>query len=347
MGARTSVSNSGSTPPILLSLALVAFGAATGATVTLTSAGSTFIYPMLGKWSTEYRKLHPDVQISYEPIGSGKGIARTLAGTVDFGASDGPMSDAQLRQTERKILHIPIVLGAVVPAYTLPGVAQEVRFTPAALAGIFLGTIKRWDDPELTRANPGVHLPGNKIDVVFRTDSSGTTYVWTDYLSKIGPEWSKRVGKGTSVSFPVGTGAQFNEGVQEAVKRRPFAIGYLEVTYAVQGKVQHGFVQNSSGAFVQANNASITAAAAAFANDMPEDFRISIANPRASDAYPISSFTWLLVPARIADGSKSKAIVGFLRWVLTDGQKLAPSLDYSPLPGAIASRALKAIDQIQ
>jgi len=332
--------------PLIL-LGLLAFGASAGATVTLTSAGSTFIYPILAKWSAEYGKLHPEVRISYEPVGSGKGIARTLAGSVDFGASDGPIGDAQLKQTERKILHIPVVLGAVVPAYNLPGITQEIRFTPAALAGIFLGTIKRWNDVELARPNPDIHLPGNEISLVFRTDGSGTTYVWTDYLSKISPEWNKRVGKGTSVSFPVGVGAQFNEGVQEAVKSHPYAMGYLQLTYAVQGKVQYGLVQNSSGGFLRANGSSITAAAAAMAQDMPEDFRTSITDAPASDAYPISSFTWLLVPANIADGVKSKAIVGFVHWVLTDGQKLAPSLNYAPLPGVVASRALRVIDQVQ
>ncbi len=331
---------------ILLPVSLLALGAAAGASITIFSAGSTFIYPILGRWSTEYRKLHPEVQISYEPVGSGKGISRTLAGTVDFGASDGPISDAQLKQAERKIIHIPVVLGAVVPAYNLPGIAQEIRFTPAALAGIFLGTIKRWNDAELTRANPNTQLPSNEISLLFRADSSGTTYVWTDYLSKVSADWSKRVGRGTLVSFPVGLGAQFNEGVQAALKSHPYSMGYLEVTYAVQGQVQSGLVQNSSGAFVKAGDASITAAAA-LAKDMPEDFRTSITNAPTLEAYPISSFTWLLVPAKIADGSKTQAILGFVRWVLTDGQKLARSLNYAPLPGAVASRALKALDQVQ
>jgi phosphate transport system substrate-binding protein len=286
------------------------------------------------------------VQISYEPVGSGKGIARTLAGTVDFGASDGPISDAQLK-TERKVLHIPVVLGAVVPAYNLPGIAPEIRFTPAALAGIFLGTTKRWNDPELIKANPGVHLPGNEISIFFRADSSGTTYVWTDYLSKVSSEWSKRVGKGTSVGFPAGLGVRFNEGIQEAVKSHPYSLGYLGVTYAVQGQVQSGLVQNSSGAFVKASGASITAAAVALAKDMPEDLRASITNAPTPDAYPISSFTWLLVPEKITDGVKRKAIVEFIRWVLTDGQKLAPDLNYAPLPSVVASLALRAIDRIQ
>lgn len=344
---QTSISGStGRTSVLLLAVAfLLAFGTAAEGTLTLFSAGSTFIYPILAKWSTEYRKLHPDVQISYEPIGSGKGIGRTLAGTVDFGASDGPMSDAQLKQ--RKILHIPVILGAVVPAYNLPGVSQNLRFTPAALAGIYLGTIKRWDDPELTLANPGIHLPDKEISLLFRADSSGTTYIWTDYLSKISPEWSKGVGRGTSVRFPVGVGYLYNEGVQEAVKTHPYSMGYLEVTYAVKGQVQSGLVENSSRAFVKATDASITAAAEAMAKDMPEDLRISITNAPSKEAYPIASFSWLLVPANFADASKSRAIVGFVRWVLTDGQKLAASLNYAPLPEAVASRALKTLDQIR
>lgn len=347
MKTTTRVPNSVRFPALLFPLAVFTLGGAAGATVTLSSAGSTFIYPIFTKWSKEYRRLHPDVQISYEAVGSGKGIARTLAGTVDFGASDGPMSDAQLKLADRKILHIPVALGAVIPAYNLPGITQQVRFTPAALAGIYLGTITRWNDPELAGPNPHVQLPSNEISLVFRSDGSGTTYVWTDYLSKISPAWSKRVGKGTSVSFPVGLGIQFNEGVQAAVKTHPYSLGYLEITYAVQGQVQYGLVQNSSGVFVKANDASVTAAAAAFVKEMPEDFRISITNAPAPDAYPISSFTWLLVPAKIADGSKVKAIAGFVRWVLTDGQKLAPELNYAPLPGPVASLALKAVDQIQ
>jgi phosphate transport system substrate-binding protein len=266
---------------------------------------------------------------------------------VDFGASDGPLTDVQISASHRKLLHIPVVLGAVVPAYKLPGVTEEIRFTPKALAGIFLGTIKRWNDPELARANPDVHLPGNDIQVVFRTDGSGTTYVWTDYLSKVSDEWRTRVGRGTTVPFIVGEGAQFNECVMDVVKKQPYSIGYLQITYAVQGHVHYGRVQNSSGTFAKADSASITAAAAATAKDMPDDFRTSITNATDADAYPISSFTWLLVPAKIEDRQKHDAIVGFLRWILTDGQKLAAPIDYAPLPGDIALRALRAVDRIQ
>ena len=335
---------------VLLIISLLASLMAAGADnkpITLLSAGSTFIYPILGRWCTEYRKLHPDTQVSYDPVGSGRGISRTLAGTVDFGASDGPLSDLQIQHAQRKIVHVPVVLGGVVPSYNLPGVTRDVRFTPAALAGIYLGTITRWNDPELVRANPDIRLPAHELTVVFRTDGSGTTYVWTDYLSKVNANWSKRVGRGTSIAFPVGVGAQFNEGVQEFIKDRPYSIGYLQVTYAVEGHVQSGLVQNSTGKFARADSAGITAAAAATATDMPDDFRTSITNAADADAYPISSFTWLLVPERIEDRTKRQAITGFLRWVLTDGQKLAAPLHYAPLPGDVVSRVLKAVDRIQ
>jgi phosphate transport system substrate-binding protein len=326
-------------------LASLGLGAATKP-ITLFSAGSTFIYPILGKWSTEYRKTHP-VQISYEPVGSGHGIGRTLAGTVDFGASDGPLTDEQIQHAQKKIVHVPVVLGAVVPSYNLPGITQPLRFTPAALAGIYLGTITRWNDPGLVRANPGVSLPAHDLTVVFRTDGSGTTYIWTDYLSKVSDDWRKRVGRGTSVAFPVGIGAEYNEGVQDLIKEKPYAIGYLEVTYAIKGRLPFGLVQNSTGQFVRADSGTITAAAAATAKNMPDDFRVSITNAADEAAYPLSSFTWLLVPEHIDDQAKRQAITGFLRWVLTDGQQYANALHYAPLPGDVASRVLKAVDRIQ
>ncbi len=219
-------------------------GAATNEDVRLTSAGSTFIYPMLGVWLREYTKIHPEFKLAYDPVGSGKGIARTLVGTVDVGASDGPITDAQLKDTPKRILHVPVVLGAVVPAYSLPGVSEDLRFTSEILAGIYLGKIKRWNDPALVRANPNVRLPNHEISVLFRTDSSGTTYVWTDYLSKISSEWKGRVGVGTSVSFPVGLGARFNEGIVAEIKNQPYTFGYLQSTYAIENHVQYGSVQN-------------------------------------------------------------------------------------------------------
>jgi phosphate transport system substrate-binding protein len=313
--------------------------------VTLRSAGSTFIYPIFAKWTAAYRRSRPDVQITYDPVGSGRGISRTLAGTVDFGASDGPIGDAQLQQSAKQVLHIPVVLGAVVPAYNLPGVKQPLHFTPAALAGIFLGTITRWDDPEMARANPGVQLPAREIAPVFRSDSSGTTYVWTDYLSKIDSEWKKRVGVGTTVGFPVGSGAQFNEGVLDFIKRRPYTIGYLQSSYAIEGHVQYGMVRNSSGNFIQADTASITAAAGAV--EMPADFRVSIVNNPGAHAWPIASYSWLLVPTRIDDKAKAAATVSFLKWVLSNGQKLAAPLNFGPIPDSVAQRAFHAVEQIQ
>jgi phosphate transport system substrate-binding protein len=315
--------------------------------IAIFSAGSTFVYPTLGRWSTEYRKVHPEFQLSYEPVGSSHGIARTLAGTVDFGASDGPLSDTQIQHAQKRIVHVPVVLGAVVPSYNLPGISQSVRFTAAALVGIYLGKITRWDDPELVRTNPDLHLPAHTVTVVFRTDGSGTTYVWTDYLSKVSAEWSKRIGRGTSVAFPIGQGAQFNEGAQALIRREPYSIGYLQVTYAAEGRVQSGLVQNSTGKFVKGDSAGITAAAAATATNMPADFRASITNAADKDAYPISSFTWLLVPEHVEDRNKRDAIIGFLRWVLMEGQTFAAPLHYAPLPGDVASRALHAVDQIR
>lgn len=315
--------------------------------ITLLSAGSTFIYPIFGKWCAQYRSLQPNIRISYDPVGSSHGIARTLAGTVDFGATDGPLSDAQIKHAAKKVIHIPVVLGAVVPSYNLPGLTREVKFTPAALAGIYLGTITRWDDPELVRANPDLHLPAHELAVVFRIDGSGTTYVWSDYLSKVSPSWNTRVGRGMSVTFPVGFGAKFNEGVVSLIKERPYSIGYLQVTYAVEGHVQTGTVENSAGNFVRADGGGITAAAAAAATSMPDDLRTSITNPADSHAYPISSFTWLLVPEHIEDAGKRQAITDFLRWVLADGQKWASPLHYAPLPAEIAGRVIRALDRIR
>lgn len=333
---------------LLLSLLITSMAAGEGnKPILLLSAGSTFIYPVLSMWNSDYRKLHPEFQMSYDPVGSGRGISRTLAGTIDFGASDGPVSDLQIQHAQKKVVHVPVVLGGVVPAYNLPGVTQDVRFTPAALAGIYLGTITRWNDPELVRANPNINLPAHELTVLLRSDGSGTTYVWTDYLSKVSELWRKRVGTGTSVEFPVGVGAQFNEGVRDLIKQRPYSIGYLQVTYAVEGHVQFGPVKNSTGNFVKAESRGLTAAAASMALNMPADFRVSITNSADDDAYPISSFTWILVPEHIDDRAKRQAITSFLKWVLTDGQKLAAPLHYAPLPEEIAKRALKAVDRIQ
>ena len=313
----------------------------------LNGAGATFPYPIYSKWFTEYNRIHPDIQINYQSIGSGGGIRQVLAGTVDFGATDGPMTDEQLGQAKSKVLHFPTVLGADVPTYNIPGFTQELKFTPEALAGIFLGKITKWNDPELTRANPGVNLPGDDIVVAHRSDGSGTTYVWVDYLCKVSEEWKTKVGRGTSVNWPVGLGGKGNEGVAGLVKQTPNSIGYVELIYAIQNNMPYGRVRNSSGIFVKADLASVPAAAAAAAKQMPDDFRVSITNPAGKNAYPIASFTWLLIPASIKDAAKRKVIVDFLHWMLTEGQKDAEPLAYARLPKEVVAKEMKQISLIE
>jgi len=316
------------------------------AQTTLNGAGATFPYPMYSKWFSEYNKLHPEIQFNYQSIGSGGGIRQVLASTVDFGASDGPMSDEQLAQAKTKILHIPTVLGAVVPAYNIPGVSGEVKFTPQALAGIFLGKITSWNDAALTSANPGVNLPNQTIIVVHRSDGSGTTYIFTDYLSKVSSEWQNQVGKGTSVKWPVGLGGKGNEGVGGMIRQMQGAIGYVELIYAVQNKITYGSVKNASGNFVKASLDSVTAAAAS-AKSMPPDFRVSITNAPGKDAYPISSFTWLLIPEQSKDKTKGKILADFLNWMVDDGQKMTAQLTYAPLPESVAQKVKNAIKQVR
>jgi phosphate transport system substrate-binding protein len=271
------------------------------------------------------------------------------AGTVDFGASDGPMTDQQIKAFQDKrgsaILHFPTVLGAVVPTYNIPGVTGSLDFTGEALAGIYLGKITKWNDPEIAKANPGIKLPGNNIVVVHRSDGSGTTYIWTDYLSRISKEWDIKVGKATSVKWPVGLGGKGNEGVSGSVQQTANSIGYVELIYAVQNKMTYGKVRNAAGEFIQASLASVTAAAAN--TTLPDDFRVSITNAPGKGVYPISSFTWLLIPSKIADPAKKKAITGFLTWMLTDGQKMTEALSYAPLPQAVVAREMKAVAKIQ
>lgn len=328
------------------------FGAAAivvaqSATVLLNAAGATFPYPIYSKWFDVYHTAHPNAQINYQSIGSGGGIRQLQAGTVDFGASDGPMSDEQLAQSKFKILHFPTVLGADVPSYNIAGVSGELNFTQKALAGIFLGTITKWNDPELTKANPGVNLPSADIVVVHRSDGSGTTYIWTDFLSKVSDEWKNKVGKGTSVNWPVGLGGKGNEGVSGLVKQTPNAIGYIELVYAAQNGIAFGKVQNAAGKFVKADLAGVTAAAAGAAKNMPDDFRVSITNAPGATSYPIASFTWLLIPAHIEDAAKRDAIKGFLKWMLTEGQKYNEGLTYAQLPKTVVEKELKAISLIQ
>jgi phosphate transport system substrate-binding protein len=317
----------------------------------INGAGATFPYPMYSKWFDDYHKKYPNIQINYQSIGSGGGIRQVLAGTVDFGASDGPMDDGQIKEFKDKrgtdILHFPTVLGADVPSYNIPGVTAELNFTPEALAGIFLGTITKWNDPAIVGANPGVNLPANDIVVVHRSEASGTTYIWVDYLSKVSEAWKNKVGKGAAVNWPVGLGGKGNEGVAGLLTQTPNAIGYVELIYAIQSKMPYGRVKNSSGAFVKADLASVTAAAAGAAKDMPDDFRVSITNAPGKTAYPVSSFTWLLVPAKISDIAKRDAIKDFLKWMITDGQNYTEALSYAKLPKEVVAKETKALALIQ
>jgi phosphate transport system substrate-binding protein len=319
--------------------------------LSINGAGATFPYPMYSKWFDEYHKKNANIQINYQSIGSGGGIKQVTEGTVDFGATDGPMNDEQIKAYQDKhgsgILHFPTVMGAVVPTYNVPGVATDLNFTPEALAGIFLGKVTKWNDPLIAGANKGVNLPANDIVVVHRADGSGTSYCWTDYLSKVSDEWKQKVGKGTSVNWPVGLGGKGNEGVTGTVKNTPNSIGYVELIYAESNKIPYGSVKNSAGAFVKASLAAVSAAAAGAAKDMPEDFRVSITDAPGKTSYPISTFTWLLIPAKFSDAAKRDAIKGFVKWALADGQNYAESLSYAKLPKEVVTKELKAIDKIQ
>jgi phosphate transport system substrate-binding protein len=327
-------------------LAALAF-TARAQTVMLNAAGATFPYPIYSKWFDAYHAAHSNIQINYQSIGSGGGIRQLQSGTVDFGASDGPMSDEQLAQAKVKVLHFPTVLGAVVPTYNIPGVSAEINFTQKAIAGIYLGTITKWNDPEIANANSGMKLPNTDIVVVHRSDGSGTTYIFTDFLSKVSDQWKNKIGKGTSVNWPVGLGGKGNEGVTGLVKQTPGAIGYIELIYAVQNNIPYGKVQNAAGKFVKADLAGVTAAAAGAAKDIPDDFRVSITNAPGATSYPISSFTWLLIPAHIPDAAKREAIKGFLRWMLMDGQNYNEGLSYARLPKTVIVKETKAIALIQ
>jgi phosphate transport system substrate-binding protein len=331
---------------LFLLFAVAATAGAQSNPMLLNAAGATFPYPIYSKWFDVYHTAHPNVQINYQSIGSGGGIRQLLAGTVDFGASDGPMSDDQLAQAKFKILHFPTVLGAVIPTYNVAGVSSDLNFTQKALAGIYLGTITKWNDPEITKANPGIKLPGDDIVVVDRSDGSGTSYIFTDFLSKASADWKSKVGTGTSVNWPVGLGGKGNEGVSGLVKQTPNAIGYIELIYAVQNAIPYGKVQNAAGKFVKADLAGVTAAGASI-KDMPEDFRVSITNAPGATSYPISSFTWLLIPAQISDAGKRDAIKDFLKWMLMDGQKFNEGLSYAQLPKSVVSKEAKAISLIQ
>ena len=319
--------------------------------VRINAAGATFPYPIYSKWFEVYHKVHPNIEINYQAIGSGGGIRQLTSSTVDFGASDGPMTDQQLADAKSKlgcdVLHFPTVLGGVVPTYNIPGVSAALKFTPEALAGIYLGKIRRWNDRAITQPNPGVKLPGTDIVVIHRSDGSGTTYIWTDYLSKVSDDWKAKVGHDTSVNWPVGLGGKGNQGVAGLVQQTPGSIGYVELIYALQNHMSYGLVQNAAKQFVKADLQSVTAAATGAAQNMPADFRVSITNASGEDAYPISSFTWLLIPTHIKDPAKKDAITGFLKWMMTDGQKMDEALAYAQLPQAVTDQEMKQLSQIQ
>jgi phosphate transport system substrate-binding protein len=334
-----------------LAVALLPLLAHAVAAQSISGAGATFPYPIYSQWFDTYQKLHRGIEIDYASVGSGEGVRRLLAGQVDFAASDAPMNEDQLTEAFTKlhteIWHFPTVLGAAVPAYNIPGLREELRFSPEALSGIFLGTVKSWNDPLIARDNPQVHLPPNSITVVHRQDGSGTTYCWTDYLNKISAEWGQRVGKGTLVSWPTGLAANHNEGVAGLIKQTPYSIGYVELVFALQNGIAFGRVRNSSGVFVRADLVSLNAAAAVVAERIPNHFRVSITDAPGAAAYPIATFTWLLIPKQAHDAAQRKALIGFLRWALTDGQAMVESLGYARLPKEIAAREIKALVTLQ
>jgi phosphate transport system substrate-binding protein len=329
---------------LLFAVGLTAFATGAQAQMTVNGAGATFPYPIYSKWFDEYAKVDPSVRFNYQSIGSGGGQKQILAQTVDFGASDGPMSDENLAKAPGKILHIPTVAGAVVVSYNLPG-NLSLKLDGDTIAGIFLGTIKKWNDPKLTALNPGVNLPDTDLIVVHRSDGSGTTYIWTDYLSKISPDWKSKVGTNTSVNWPVGLGGKGNEGVAGQIKQTQGAVGYVELIYAIQNKMPYAEVKNSSGEFVKPTLQSITAATATA--QIPDDFRFSITNAPGKEAYPICGATWLLVYQQQKDPAKGKKLVEFLKWALSKGEGMAEQLDYAPLPESLRDRVLKRVDEIK
>jgi phosphate transport system substrate-binding protein len=333
---------------LAIALAITAGGGVLAAqSVKITGAGATFPYPIYSKWFSEYNKLHPNVEINYQSIGSGGGIRQITNRTVFFGATDGPMTQDQLLAAPGKILHFPTVLGADVPVYNVAGVSSPLKFSGPVLADIFLGKVTKWNDPAIAKLNPGVSLPGTDITVVHRSDGSGTTYIWVDYLAKASPEWKQKVGVNTSVNWPVGVGGKGNEGVAGLVKQTPGSIGYVELVYALQNRISYGSVQNMAGEFVTATTESVTAAAAGAVKQMPADFRVSITNAPGPGVYPISSFTWLLLYERPQDKTQGNIMVDFMMWALTDGQKFASDLGYAPLPQPIVEMEKKALLKIK
>jgi phosphate transport system substrate-binding protein len=325
-------------------LALVAVGANAQ---NINGAGATFPYPIYSKWFSEYSQLHSNVKINYQSIGSGGGIRQVSEGTVDFGATDGPMSDDQLKNAKVKVMHIPTVLGAVVPVYNIPGFNKELNFSGDVIADIYLGKITKWNDGRIAKDNPGANLPDKAILPVYRSDGSGTTYIFTDFLSKVSSDWSSRVGKNTSVKWPTGIGQKGNEGVAGMVRQSPYSFGYVELIYAESNKMAFGTVKNASGKFVKASTSGVTAAAAAAAKTMPADYRVSITNAPGAESYPISSFTWLLIPTHSTDPAKAKALADFLGWMLDHGESEAAAMTYAPLPKPVQDMVRKSIANVK
>ena len=330
---------------LAMTVTTVALTGPAAAQMLMNGAGATFPYPIYSKWFEEYTKVDHEVRFNYQSIGSGGGIRQITERTVDFGSSDGPMTDEQLRKAPAELFHIPTVLGAVVATYNLPG-SPKLRFTGDVLADIFLGKIKKWDDERIRALNPSVTLPSQPIVVVHRSDGSGTTYIWVDYLSKVSKEWEQKVGRGTSVNWPVGLGGKGNEGVAGQVKNAPGALGYVELAYAITNKLPAAGIKNQAGQFVEATIESTTAAAAGAAANMPGDFRVSLTNPPGDHVYPIASFTWLLVYRDQPNEAKGKALVKFLWWAIHDGQKYPGTLLYAPLPAPVVKQLEAKIKQI-
>jgi phosphate transport system substrate-binding protein len=324
-------------------LALVTAGASAQ---NINGAGATFPYPIYSKWFSEYSQLHSNVKINYQPIGSGGGIRQVTEGTVDFGASDVTMTDQQISAAKVKVMALPTVLGAVVPVYNIPGVNKELNFSGDVIADIYLGKITNWNDPRIAKDNPGVNLPNKQILPVYRSEGSGTTFIFTDFLSKVSPAWNSGPGRGSAVNWPTGIGQKGSEGVSGMVRQSPNSFGYVELIYAVQNKIPYGLVKNAAGKFVKASTDSVTIAAAGAAKNMPADYRISITNAPGADAYPVSSFTWLLLPTH-GDAAKTKALTDFLGWMLDHGESEAAALTYAPLPKQVQDMVRKSIATIK
>jgi phosphate transport system substrate-binding protein len=325
-------------------LALVTAGASAQ---NINGAGATFPNPIYSKWFSEYNQQHPNVKINYQPIGSGGGIRQVTEGTVDFGASDVTMTDQQISAAKVKVIALPTVLGAVVPVYNIPGINKELNFSGDVIADIYLGKINNWNDARIAKDNPGVSFPSHAILPVYRSDGSGTSFIFTDFLAKVSPAWNSGPGRGAAINWPSGIGQKGNEGIAGMVRQAPFSFGYVELIYAVQNKMSYGSVKNTSGKFVKASTDSVTAAAAGAAKSMPADYRISITNAPGADAYPISSFTWLLIPTHSNDAAKTKALTDFMGWMLDHGEAEAASLSYAPLPKSVQDMVRKSIAAIK